>query len=685
MSLSYSSAALRLHNGSMIDIGKVKHNSEQVEMMARLTESSGSEYSSLSSNYNQQQDAREALCGPSTTNIADMFCSLFPRTYGCVRRHDAACIAKVLESLQEKAHTKTDVSPTRAIISTPLLPGLDQALISETASLASLSVLSTHYHIGGVTQITAGYAGAGLGLCEHYTDINKCEAEMYRPPVQFVLAVGFEYGALRVVYHWMEHAYDSLEDASNTRFDLGLSSLPAVPRDFHSDDHEPDTPERRHYWDKVVRAIVDVGRRSPRRITQLVLMGNAADHSGFRIAMKDAMHALLVSNGGSMGMLHGTAAAIDRVESYHPPLLDGTAVAAFGRKHENGGYDPAMVAARGAAEFAKRAQEAPPRCKEPDYCLEKRRRLKSFDACLTGSRLNASVSTERPLIPLSTKTSNSQAIPTKPNLISSEAHISQTTSSTTERGGPAPYTLDSSAPRQYPTPTPAIMAGKKNAGENTKKVAGNAKKAEAAAQKQAAEDAKKGKVEEEQWSKGAKTNAKKDAAAEKAAEAERKKAEKAALLAAEEAAQPSKPKASSQSKGAQKKSKGTLDLSQLEGGEDPEKKKGASLSATGIDNALDALSLTNSTGKNDKIEMHPERRFKAAYAAFEERRLEEMKDEKGLRRQQKVEQIRKEFEKSPDNPFNQGLVGKFDMSKDEKAEMREKERETRETRLAGQR
>ena len=53
------------------------------------------------------------------------------------------------------------------------------------------------------------------------------------------------------------------------------------------------------------------------------------------------------------------------------------------------------------------------------------------------------------------------------------------------------------------------MAGKKAAGENTKKVAGNAKKAEAAAQKAAAENAKKAEDEEQDWSKGAKSNAKK--------------------------------------------------------------------------------------------------------------------------------------------------------------------------------
>ncbi|KAI4797602.1 hypothetical protein E4T45_11766, partial [Aureobasidium sp. EXF-8846] len=163
--------------------------------------------------------------------------------------------------------------------------------------------------------------------------------------------------------------------------------------------------------------------------------------------------------------------------------------------------------------------------------------------------------------------------------------------------------------------------------ENSKKAAGNAKKAEVAAQKQAAENQKKAKVEEQEWSKGAKDSSKAAAAADKKAEADRKKAEKAALLAEEDASLPSKK--TGNAKTAQKKSRG-LDLSGLDGPSSL-----SSLSATGIDNALDALSLT--AGSSDKIDRHPERRFKAAYTQFEERRLEEMKDEKGLRRQQKIE------------------------------------------------
>lgn len=196
------------------------------------------------------------------------------------------------------------------------------------------------------------------------------------------------------------------------------------------------------------------------------------------------------------------------------------------------------------------------------------------------------------------------------------------------------------------------MGGKKAAGENSKKVAGNARKAEAAAAKQAAADAKVAAVEDEQWGKGSKSSKKTEDAAAKKAEAAAKKAERDALLAAEEASQPAKPKNAGK-KTAEKKTRGpTLDLSQLDGDDNG---KHTALNATGIDNALDALSLAGSS--NDvRLERHPERRYKAAYEAFEAWRLPEIVDEnKGssLRRNQMIEMCRKEFEKRPENPFNQ--------------------------------
>ncbi|KAK7518353.1 coiled-coil domain-containing protein [Phyllosticta citriasiana] len=219
-----------------------------------------------------------------------------------------------------------------------------------------------------------------------------------------------------------------------------------------------------------------------------------------------------------------------------------------------------------------------------------------------------------------------------------------------------------------------------DAGGNSKKAQGQARKAAAADAKKAAVDQQRAAVEDAEWSKGAKSNSKAEAAAAKKAEADRKRAEKAALEAEEAASMPKGP-----SKGKQAAKKGAapsrgLDaaLSSLDA---PANKKAATLNASGIDNALDALSVSN-TNPADKIDRHPERRFKAAYAAYEERRLDEMKDEKGLRRNQKIDQIRKEFEKHPDNPFNQ-VSASYNATREEVAEIKQQERAKVEKRLAG--
>lgn len=149
------------------------------------------------------------------------------------------------------------------------------------------------------------------------------------------------------------------------------------------------------------------------------------------------------------------------------------------------------------------------------------------------------------------------------------------------------------------------------------------------------------------------------------------------MLKEEEASQPSKAKGAG-AKPAQKKTRG-LDLSQLDDSA-PASKKASALNASGIENALDALDLT-SKGDSMKVDRHPERRFKAAYAAFEARRMPEIEAENpGLRKNQRVEICKKEFEKSDENPFNKVNVA-FDASREEIAAVREAERKKVESRL----
>jgi len=135
--------------------------------------------------------------------------------------------------------------------------------------------------------------------------------------------------------------------------------------------------------------------------------------------------------------------------------------------------------------------------------------------------------------------------------------------------------------------------------------------------------------------------------------------------------------------------RGGLDLSQLDDdatspprAASPEEPLSASavLNASGIDNALDALSLATGSANSEAIERHPERRFRAAYALFEARRLDEMREDKTLRRNQKVDAIRREFEKSPENPFNQ-VSARFNATKEQVAEIRGQEKDKIEARL----
>lgn len=159
----------------------------------------------------------------------------------------------------------------------------------------------------------------------------------------------------------------------------------------------------------------------------------------------------------------------------------------------------------------------------------------------------------------------------------------------------------------------------------------------------------------------------------KKAEQARKKAERDALMKEEEASNGGRAEAK-KSKAPVKRTRG-LDLSQLDD-------KPADLNASGIDNALDALTLT-SGGGDTAIDKHPERRFAAAYRQYEDRRLAEMKADgsgTGLRLDQRKQRIRKEFDKSPENPFNQ-VTAAYNATREDIKQVREDEMRKIEKRL----
>ena len=77
--------------------------------------------------------------------------------------------------------------------------------------------------------------------------------------------------------------------------------------------------------------------------------------------------------------------------------------------------------------------------------------------------------------------------------------------------------------------------------------------------------------------------------------------------------------------------------------------------ASGLDSAISAFSIGN--GGDDR---HPEKRMKAAYKAFEEKMMPEVKQQyPGLKRQQYLDKIFALWKKSPENPMNQQGLGEW--------------------------
>jgi len=63
---------------------------------------------------------------------------------------------------------------------------------------------------------------------------------------------------------------------------------------------------------------------------------------------------------------------------------------------------------------------------------------------------------------------------------------------------------------------------------------------------------------------------------------------------------------------------------------------------------------SSNNNNSNKIDRHPERRVKSAYAIFEEKTMPILKEENPhLRRTQLKQMLQKRWKKSPENPMNQ--------------------------------
>ncbi|KAI5625726.1 coiled-coil domain-containing protein 124 [Silurus asotus] len=207
---------------------------------------------------------------------------------------------------------------------------------------------------------------------------------------------------------------------------------------------------------------------------------------------------------------------------------------------------------------------------------------------------------------------------------------------------------------------------KKFQGENSKSAAARARKAEA----KAAADAKKQQaLEDALWQESdkhvLKKEQRKDEKEKKRLEALERKRESQRLLDEEDAKLKGRQTREAQSKITRAQIEQSLDQEQAL--KDTEKKEKSHLetpleeninriipeqdSARTIEDAIAVLST------KEDLDRHPERRLKAAYAAFEEINMPRLKMENpNMRMSQLKQQLKKEWTKSPENPLNQRFI-----------------------------
>lgn len=210
-------------------------------------------------------------------------------------------------------------------------------------------------------------------------------------------------------------------------------------------------------------------------------------------------------------------------------------------------------------------------------------------------------------------------------------------------------------------------------GPNKKAQEGRERKAAQKELQKKEEQKKRAEVEAKEWEQGAKTKSRKQIQDdEKRVEKAQKKLEKERIEAAEAAElaalKPVKPLPKDKTKESPKASVMSVKESVTRAEKSSLLKTASSpylstdsndpvYSASNIEDALFLLEATGSSSSLSKLERHPERRVKAAYAAYEERELPRLKAEyPGLRLAQLREKLYRQWLKAPENPFNQSHI-----------------------------
>lgn len=274
------------------------------------------------------------------------------KSLGLPATKEVGTIATLLLQLRQITEERLGSPITSAVISRPMLPGLTAQDLDDAMEYAGMKILSSYNCLGTyITSTSVAYAATNHGLCSNPADIESCEDEEVNMPYKFVLSVSFTNTALSFAFTTFRAAHLGYENIYRPYIYMGL------------DAQERYSGNKTRYWEAVGQRIRNFNSYL-QRIDMVLVMGEAAGNEEFKRVLREALRDYRPPLGTEPVMIEDDYAMVDfelaDVDEKGPEVL--LALNASDK------FDPLGLAARGAAEFAKRFQVMTWDCTEPAKC-----------------------------------------------------------------------------------------------------------------------------------------------------------------------------------------------------------------------------------------------------------------------------------------------------------------------------
>ncbi|KAK6345875.1 hypothetical protein TWF730_010218 [Orbilia blumenaviensis] len=347
LSIGYGLAAVKLDDGSFIDVAKVDANPEYLSFM--------------------RQKAKEVPEDPGRDytwrEILQIRLQAIKRRYrklmGQPGTPEAGSIADLIKSLLVETELELGLNNplTGVALSVPFLPDRVPIVeyLEDAAEYLGIKILRSANLFAPLREFGSAYAAMGFGLCEHYRDYEECEFEDTNLTHKDVLGVSFNDASVSVYCGRNRNARYSIAYEGVQEPSLGHNSLQAG--------------NSKAYWKEIKDLIVSVGKvqllECRWRPEVMLIMGDAVDAvtEDLTRTVREALQELFPGD-------------------THLPL--GDVQVAFPEKDKN---HYLYLPARGTAEFARRFQGQPFGCVESLECRANRPGANKTDANIKGQIL----------------------------------------------------------------------------------------------------------------------------------------------------------------------------------------------------------------------------------------------------------------------------------------------------------